>query len=523
MDENKRISYESQKNKHYSQEINVFHVRQAPEKSTLVGYGAIIDALKLPVTLPSKLALISEKHRQYRTTDWLVFTPRHNPPDTLYGHLVFAIKYEAINLLFFKKLFEAVEIEVIETLIKEEPLGQSSRKIWFLYEWMFKTKLNIPDLKESNYIPLIDDGLQYAISNGINSNRHRIRNNLPGITDFCPLIFKTPKLENYIHENLSEKLVGVIHGVRRDVLSRALAFLLLKDSKASFSIEGETPTHDRANRWGKVIGQAGTKPLSKDELLRLQEIVIENTRFVKMGLRNEGGFVGEHDRSTGAPIPEHISARYQDLENLLKGLLDTYNLLQTNQFNPVLTASSIAFAFVFIHPFVDGNGRIHRYLIHHLLAAMKFAPQGIIFPVSAAILERIDDYRKVLEEYSQSILEFIKWKKTDDNNVEVLNDTLDYYRYFDGTAQAEFLFDCVDYTIKNIIPQEVAYLQKYDKMKSWLDDLFEMPDRMVDLLIRFMEQNHGTMSGKRRKNEFKELNDTEIKQIEVKYHEIFND
>ena len=83
--------------------------------------------------------------------------------------------------------------------------------------------------------------------------------------------------------------------MHRDILLRTSAFLLLKDSKASFSIEGETPSHLRASRWGKVIGQAGTKELSIQELDRLQKIVIENNRFVKMGLRTEGGFVGEHD------------------------------------------------------------------------------------------------------------------------------------------------------------------------------------------------------------------------------------
>ena len=36
-------------------------------------------------------------------------------------------------------------------------------------------------------------------------------------------------------------------------------------------------------------------------------------------------------------------------------------------FDAVLAAAVIAFGFVFIHPFVDGNGRIHRYLIHHVL------------------------------------------------------------------------------------------------------------------------------------------------------------
>ncbi len=297
----------------------------------------------------------------------------------------------------------------------------------------------------------------------------------------------------------------------------------MKDSKASFTIEGEKPTQNRAMRWGKAIGQAGNKPLSKEELVRLQQIVIENSRFVDMGFRKKGGFVGEHDRTTGEPIPEHISARWQDLNILLDGLIETATLLESSKFHPVLSATKIAFGFVFIHPFEDGNGRIHRYLIHHLLSNMKFTPQGIIFPVSSAILDRITDYRRVLETYSQPTLDFIKWKKTPDNNVEVLNDTIDYYRYFDATAQAEFLFECVESTINNIIPQEVRYLQKYDSMKSWLDDRFEMPDKMVALLIRFLEQNNGVISKRASEKEFVALSASEINGIESKYQSIFLD
>jgi hypothetical protein len=93
------------------------------------------------------------------------------------------------------------------------------------------------------------------------------------------------------------------------------------------------------------------------------------------------------------------------------------------------------------------------------------------------------------ESYSQPLLDLIEWKKTPGNNVEVLNETIDYYRYFDATAQSGFLFKCVDYTINSIIPQEVSYLQKFDTMKAWLDDNFEMQDKMVAMLIRFLEQN----------------------------------
>ena len=521
MTEIKRFSQISIEIKRFSQEINVFHGRQTPEKATLVGYGAVIDSLDLAVPLPTQLAVISEKHRQYNTPEWLVYTPRHTPKDSLYGHLTFAIKYEGINLLFFKKLFDLIEKTAIESMVIKEPLSQYSRKIWFLYEWLLQKDLDIPDLKEGNYVPLVDEKLQYATIKGINSNRHRILNNLPGTVDFCPLITKTSKLENFIKEDLSGKTTKVISGVHRDILLRTSAFLLLKDSKASFSIEGEIPSHTRANRWGKVIGQAGAKPLSTEELVRLQQIVIENNRFVKMGLRTEGGFVGEHDRSSGEPIPDHLSAKWQDLDKLIDGLLETSKLLGISKYNPVLAAAVVAFGFVFIHPLVDGNGRIHRYLIHHLLATSGFTPQGIIFPVSAAILERIDDYRKVLESYSQPILDFIVWRETENHNVEILNETMDYYRYFDATIQSEFLFECVESTIDNIIPNEVAYLQKFDEMKSWLDNTFEMPDKMIAMLIRFLEQNNGSLSKRAQEKEFKNLTANEIIKIEKQYIIIF--
>jgi hypothetical protein len=70
----------------------------------------------------------------------------------------------------------------------------------------------------------------------------------------------------------------------------------------------------------------------------------------------------------------------------------------------LIAAAMLAFGFVYIHPFEDGNGRIHRYLIHHVLARRGYSPLGVHFPVAAAILERIDDYRAVLESYSRRLL-----------------------------------------------------------------------------------------------------------------------
>jgi len=174
-----------------------------------------------------------------------------------------------------------------------------------------------------------------------------------------------------------------------------------------------------------------------------------------------------------------------------------------------------------VHPFEDGNGRIHRYLIHHVLAARGFTPPGIIFPVSATILDRIDAYRQVLEVYSSSVLPLVEWRPTDGGNLEVLNDTADFYRYFDATPQAEFLFACVRKTIEEDIPEEADYLSRYDTFKERVVTIIEMPDRTVDLLFRMLRQNNGRLSKRARSREFAKLRDDEVKRLEEAYGETF--
>jgi len=504
----------------FSQKITVFHGRLAPEEGFLVGYGAIIENYKLSVPVPSMLSLISLKKRKYESGSWQVFPPKYRPDDSLYKQLIFALKYEGINLLILKKLFESVAQGIIAELVQLEPTSQYSRKIWFLYEWLFNRQLDMPDLKQGNFVQLIDENLQFAVS-GKRSSRHRIINNLPGTPGFCALVYKNEKLQKYLEYNIQEQKNSYLKGVHKDVMQRASSFLLLKDSRASFTIEGENPGTNRALRWGKAISEAGINSLSKKELLRLQEIIIESKRFTKLGFRTEGGFVGEHDRITGEPIPDHISARWEDLEELTDGLIQTAQYLENEKFDPVLAATVIAFGFVFIHPFSDGNGRIHRYLIHHILAKLNLTQQGVIFPVSASILDKIDEYRIILESYSHSLMELIEWESTPDHNVRVLNETIDFYRYFDATRQAEFLFECVLDTIHRIIPEEVDFIIKYDEFKRFIDNQFEMPDKLVATLARFLEQNRGTLSKRAHTKEFSILTDVEVIEIERTYKQIF--
>jgi hypothetical protein len=182
--------------------------------------------------------------------------------------------------------------------------------------------------------------------------------------------------------------------------------------------------------------------------------------------------------------------------------------------DPVLKATATAFGFVYIHPFEDGNGRMHRCLIHHVLAERKFTPPGMVFPVSSVMLDRIEDYRSTLQGHSGPLMPFIEWRPTLSRNVEVINDTADLYRYFDCTDEAEFLYSCVRRTVEQDLPREIEYLRRHDEAIHRIMDAIEMPDRLAENLVMFVRQNHGSLSKNRREHEFKALRDEEVALVE---------
>jgi Fic family protein len=451
-----------------------------------------------------------------------MLTPRHWPGNTLSNHLRFALKWEGVEIGILAALFKAVPEREIGRVIAETPTGAYSRRLWFLYEWLTDRRLKIVDLDKIKAVPVVDPVLQFTLAKGALISRQKVINNLPGTVNFCPLVRRTAKIEEYQKAKLSERGREISGRTHPDILARAAAFLLLSDSKASFQIEGEQPPAQRVARWGQAIAEAGQVQLSREELERLQRIVIGDTRFVPLGLRRHGGFVGDHDRRSGEPIPVHITARPEDIPGLIEGLIAFDQLALGGGLDPVVAAASLAFGFVYIHPFVDGNGRLHRWLIHHVLARAGFNPPKVVFPVSAVILRKIDTYRQVLESYSRPLLGLINWQPTLEGNVEVLNESADYYRYFDATGHAEFLYGCVAETVEQDLPNEVKYLEAYDRFVSRIQILVDMPNTKLDLLWRFLQQNDGKFSKRARTNEFSQLTDEEAAEIEQAFHEVWS-
>lgn len=127
---------------------------------------------------------------------------------------------------------------------------------------------------------------------------------------------------------------------------------------------------------------------------------------------------------------------------------------------------------------------------------------------------RLADYGHVLEHYSRPLLDCVDWRPTPAGNVEVLNATGDLYRYFDATAHAEFLYGCVLTTVDEDWPEELAYLEAYDRFAAEVKSVVEMPDRTIDLLHRFLRQGDGRLSERARAKEFVTLSAEEVARIE---------
>ncbi|MCP3933245.1 MAG: cell filamentation protein Fic, partial [Bacteroidetes bacterium] len=58
-------------------------------------------------------------------------------------------------------------------------------------------------------------------------------------------------------------------------------------------------------------------------------------------------------------------------------------------------------------------------------------------------------------------------------------------------------------------------------LNEFIKNYIDMPDNLVDLLIRFLSQNNGKLSKRAKEKEFEKLTSSEIRAIEQKFEEIF--
>lgn len=441
-----------------------------------------------------------------------IFPKDYWPGDVQLNHLEFALKYDGINLEILSEVFSKVGIKELVSWITAKPQGQYTRRIWYLYEWMTDNQLRIDDLTKGNYIDLLNKDEYYTAQDQM-IRRQRIRDNMLGNSNFCPLVRRTETMLEFENSDLSKRCRNILADYPAEFLKRAVSYLYTKETKSSFAIEHITPNATRTERFVSLLQIAEKDDfVSKDSLVNLQNRIVDS-RYANKDYRNNQNYVGETVTWQQEKI-HFISPRPQDLNDLMEGLILSHQKMDKSHVHPVIQAAVIAFGFVFMHPFDDGNGRIHRFLIHNILARHGFTPEGLIFPISAAMLNNMDAYDSALESFSKPLIPLIDYTLDEDGQMKVNNQTALYYRYPDMTAIAEALFIFIQTTIEKELVEELNFLKNYDVTKEAIQEIVDMPDQRIDLFIRFCLQNHGVISPKKRKSHFVELTEDEVQKMQ---------
>lgn len=483
----------------------------------LAGYSALVERYDLDVikTWHSSTIATSMIHRIDSSGMAIeeIYPSRYWPGETVGDHLEFALKYDGTNLAILDSLFQVVAEDDILSYVQSKPTGKYARRLWFLYEFLTGKTLKLDDLKQGNYVDLLKTDEYYTIRASRQVKRQRINNNLLGDQRFCPMVRRTDTLRKFEAANLPDRCRKVVSAYSPEVLKRALGYLYTKETKSSFEIEHIKPTSTRIERFVALLQLAEQEDFcEKAKLIKLHNRIVD-PRFRDSDYRQNQNYVGE----TIAWQQENVhfaSPKPEDLVGLMDGLIAAHGRMNTNNVSIVIHATVIAYGFVFLHPFEDGNGRIHRFLIHNILARRDFTPEGVMFPISASMLKEPTKYDDSLEAFSRQLMPLVEYSLDEDGRMTVQNDTARWYRYIDMTPQTEALFQFIDQAIETELSMELEFIANYDKTKKALQEIVDMPDRQIDLFIKFCLQHNGRLSARKRDSHFDFLSDEEVAGME---------
>lgn len=435
------------------------------------------------------------------------------PDDSLAAHLTFALKHEGVHLEFLSRLFSRAPEAEIAAWVNDERTGQYARRAGFLWEWLRGRELKgVASVTAGNYVEAIDPEMYLVSRTPGNNTRWRVRDNLPGTREFCPMVRRTPQVRAAEKYDCSAELHSLEAEYGPDILLRSAVWLTVKESRASFLIEHEEDKKGRVKRFARVMEQhCGNlpKPLDRETLAELQRDVIgDKSTLSRFGLRKSPVFVGE--AASYREIVHYLAPHWKELGGMLKGLEAVIE--RTKGASPIVRAAVVSFGFVYIHPLADGNGRIHRFLINDILRRDGAVPRPFILPVSATITDNAQgraQYDGVLEYFSKPFMagykesyEFSQAARKYEDGVTsnfvfaAYDDALAAWRYPDLTRHAEYLADLIEKTIRLEMRKEADQLRSWDKARAAVKEIIEGPNADIDRIIRSIKENTGRISNK---------------------------
>lgn len=465
-----------------------------------IGYAYLRKRLGLRVFAIAQPASIASVARLARVPDGCLLVPRQVAPESGHpvDHLLFALRHEGTNLQLLAALMPQLDAGELRRRLIASPASGFVRKACFLYEALTgKTLEDIPG-PAGNYVDLFD-ARRYLTGAPVRNAKWRVNFNGLGSMAYCPTVLRSPQVEAGMANEILRRTKDFIAAIGPSSADRALAWAYLSETEQSFAIEREKPSANKAEAFVALLHQAHEKhELTEQYLSELQSATIANPYDRAAAFRHQqnwlrvGGLRGARSISYVPPPPALCN-------ELMTAFMGMANTLPASVCDPLVAASLASFGFVFLHPFMDGNGRLSRFLFHQALCRSGRLERGLLLPVSVAMKKNEAQYLAALQSYSRQVRELweVSWLDDEEFSFTFSGDPA-IYRFWDATPCVEFGFAMAEQALDVHLKQETEFLARFDRIYRLVNDNFDIRGDTMHVLIASALHNAGRVSNHRR-------------------------
>lgn len=469
----------------------------------MIGYEFLLSKIGIPMMPLRQPARIKPVTRVEPLPDMLAI-PRHVAPDddNILSHVLFALRYETLQIPVLEQALSLVPADELVAGLARQPQGGYLRRAAYFWEKAHGQPLPLPQATTGgNYLEIFDSDEYYTGPVWERSQKYRVVFNGIGPYEFCPVVKRDANLEETGAEIMARLNEWADDPNNAELLDRVVSWAYLSETRDSYAIENEVPSPDKEQAFLQAMAHLRDKtPLSEDYLVQLQNTVISNPIQAEVQFRTTQNWLQRGGR--GATAVRYVPPPPDSMTSLMGGFMRMANA--QDDVPPLVKAALVSFGFVFIHPFIDGNGRLSRLLAHHTLNVKGALPEvngsPAILPLSVAMKKNEKGYLDALESFSQPARAL--WNVTHIGDSDFVFDFKSsplIYAHWSGQKAAEFVTACASKALAQSLIEETIYLQSYDQAFEKIDKSYDLPNKTINLLIQWIHQNNGHMP-ERRKN-----------------------
>ncbi len=488
-----------------------------PVSSNKLGYTWLIDHFALPhqyLAVVCCSAKISSINKEASSQHYPISYRPHN--DTAVDHLIFALKYEPLNLSCLATVFRQKSVKPeLELALHNNPTSKYSRLIGFYFELLTHQTLDAPDLSSGNYVDAVD-AKQYYVAPSQRERKFRVNNNLVGNGWLSALMKRNESLIG--NNELCELARKSLSHHSMELLARATRYLIALETKSSNEIEAESITPSKKIKYMLALESINLDDLTKEKLIATLNI-IKDKHYQEYDYRYQQNYLGKSGR--GYATVDYVPPKPGDAHDLMDHWFKLRVRVLSSDMPAIAKAAALSSSFVYIHPFMDGNGRLSRYIMQDTLYRDKIIDQQYALPLSSGILKDISDYYRILSETSSQIMKLVQFELLDNYSVTVLNDTVDSYRHLCFDAHAQYMSDVSRKVAIELIPEELEKLHQFDRLMDHLNESLDLPEKDLGLIANLLISNQGKISVKKRKGTLQSIHADDLNRAESIYANLF--